>query len=64
MCKEEEKDMPAAEAIVRSISKDSMPKERSHHIEKALKQVELIQKGELPRKSARDFLRESRERGR
>ncbi|WP_179863588.1 MULTISPECIES: hypothetical protein [Bacillus cereus group] len=56
--------MPAAEAIVRSISKDSMPKERSHHIEKALKQVELIQKGELPRKSARDFLRESRERGR
>lgn len=26
----------------------------------AIKEVELIKKGELPRKSARDFLRESR----
>lgn len=37
-----------------------IPNSRKPHINKALKEVELMQKGHLPKKSARDFLRESR----
>lgn len=33
---------------------------RKPKISKALKEVEMIASGKLPRKSARDFLRESR----
>lgn len=36
------------------------PETRKPKILKALKEVEMIRSGELPRKSARDFLRESR----
>ena len=55
MCKKEDVEM-AAEALV----KDANFKEQN--IPKALKQFEMIQSGKLPKKTARDFLKESRKR--
>lgn len=59
MCDEEEKDMATAEAM-REVSNKKIPSNRMSHISKALEEVELMQKGLLPEKSARDFLKEIR----
>ncbi|MCG7333743.1 hypothetical protein MHZ95_00470 [Sporosarcina sp. ACRSM] len=47
----------ATESIVK-ISSDL----NNHRVSKALNEVRLIQTAELPKKSARDFLKESREK--
>ena len=54
MCEKEDIEM-TAETMARPISK-----ERKENIVKALKEVGMIQMGKLPRKSGRDFLKESR----
>ena len=50
MCKKEDVEM-ASEALV----KDTLAKK--HNISDAIKQVEMIRAGKLPKKSARDFLK-------
>lgn len=54
MCNEEENEMST-----NTLEKEIADAKKSR-INKALKEVELMQKGHLPKKSARDFLRESR----
>lgn len=56
MCNKEDKEMETA------IKNGSMSyhANRKKNIEKAMKQVKMIQSGKLPKKTARDFLRESR----
>ncbi len=56
MCKKEDVEM-ATESIVKIRSNFS-----NHHVSKALKEVEMMQAGKLPKKSARDFLKESRKK--
>lgn len=57
MCNEEENEMTTNTL---ETLKQVIPNTRKPNITKALKEVELIQKGHLPKKNARDFLRESR----
>lgn len=52
MCNEEEKDM--------STNTLEIPKTVHKNIIRALKEVELIQSGKLPKKTAREFLAEQR----
>ncbi|MFS0776066.1 hypothetical protein ABC255_08680 [Neobacillus sp. 3P2-tot-E-2] len=47
----------ATETVVRNI-----PRTRQDNISKALREVEMIQTGTLPKKSARDFLTQSRKK--
>lgn len=61
MCKNNEKELSSAEAIVEAISEEDIPAERKTHILEALSEVELIRQGKLPRKSAWDLLKELRE---
>jgi len=56
MCKRGENKMSANPMIKTTFNP------QNEHILKALKEVELIQAGKLPRKTARDFLKEVRNR--
>lgn len=60
VCDEEETDMTTAEAI-RNASNKTNPSARIHQMSKALQEVDLIEQGVLPRKSARSFLKDLRE---
>jgi len=56
MCKEEDVDMSTKEIVMPT------PDASNNHVMNALKEVKLIQAGKLPKKSARDFLKESHQR--
>jgi len=55
MCREEEKEM----AIARTVD-NPIPTTVRKNIAKALSEVEMIKNGKLPKKTARDFLKQSR----
>lgn len=58
-----DKEYHTTESLIRvAVENGFIPKESLPFIDKALKEVEMIVNGELPRKSARDFLKERRER--
>lgn len=50
--------MTVAEEVVENLPKEAIPKERMPHVKQALEEVERIQKGFLPKKTGREFLKE------
>ena len=59
MCDKEDKDMQAAE-IARYFSENKIISNRETHLRQSLSEVEAMEKGQIPKESARDFLKEIR----
>lgn len=53
---------PAVDITIESVPEKVVPAERRPRIQRALEEVELIEKGLIPRKSARSFLEELRKK--
>ena len=59
MCDKEDKDMQAAE-IARYFLENKIISNRETHLRQSLSEVEAMEKGQIPKESARDFLKEIR----